>query len=85
MGNNQNRYVPTQIPNLKVKQASAGVFQTAILDLENNIRTFRFNNYGQLDLGDIENIYVPTQIHNIKAEKISAGEHNIIIIGSLVI
>jgi alpha-tubulin suppressor-like RCC1 family protein len=68
LGDNQNRNIPTQILNFKVKQQAAGANHTVIIYLENNIWTFGYNEYGQLGLGDNKNINKPTQILNLKAK-----------------
>jgi alpha-tubulin suppressor-like RCC1 family protein len=81
MMDNQDRNVPTLIPNIKASQIAAGLGHSFIIDLENNVYAFGFNDVGQLGLGDIEKRYVPTLIPNIKAKQVAAGSGYSFIIG----
>jgi alpha-tubulin suppressor-like RCC1 family protein len=80
LGDNENRNVPTLIPNIKAKSVSCGVYDTLILDLNNDVYAFGKNYSGQLGLGDNVDRNVPTLIPNIKAKYISCGDHHTIII-----
>jgi len=86
LGDNNDRYEPTQITKLKAKAISAGGFHNLVIDMENNIWSVGINYLGQLGLGrleilkDIIKINTRVKIPNIKAKAISAGyEHNLII------
>ena len=58
----EDRNIPTQIPNIKAKVVSCGNYHTMIIDLNNNVWAFGYNDYGQLGLGDNQNRNIPTQI-----------------------
>ena len=80
LDDNRNRYIPTQIPNMKAKSSSCGYTHTIIIDIDNNVWAFGWNDFGQLGLGDKENRNIPNQILNIRAKSISCGEHHTMII-----
>ena len=83
LGDNETKRrvsTPTKIPNLKAKQVSVGECHTVIIDLENNVWTFGWNQWEQLGLGINGNRKKPTQIPNIKAHQVSAGGCHTVII-----
>jgi alpha-tubulin suppressor-like RCC1 family protein len=89
LGDNQDKNIPTQIPDFKAKQISAGSSHTVVIDLDYNIWTFGYNGSGQLGLGDTQNRNIPTQItfndlssnevsgitrtRHLKAKQVSSG------------
>ena len=72
--------VLTRIQNIKAQQVACGMFDTIIIDLENNVWACGENKSGQLGLGDTEIRNAPTQIPNIKALQVSAGYRHTVII-----
>lgn len=80
LGDNENRNIPTQTPNLKAKQISAGTAHTVLIDLKDDVWSFGSNEYGQLGLGDNYNTNIPTQIPNLKSKQMSAGWYHTMII-----
>jgi alpha-tubulin suppressor-like RCC1 family protein len=80
LGDFEDRFVPTLIPNIKAKQVATGFNHSFILDSENNVYAFGSNKQGQLGLGDFEDRIVPTLIPGIKARQIVTGlAHSFII------
>jgi alpha-tubulin suppressor-like RCC1 family protein len=75
LGDNQDRYFPTMVPNIKASQVAAGLNHSLILDLKGNgsdpssgrvsdpssgrVYAFGDNSRGQLGLGDYQNRNVP--------------------------
>lgn len=86
LGDNKNRYIPTQIPHFKAKQVSAGDSHTLFIDLNDNVWSCGNNQYGQLGLGDNnpKNVSTPQMIPNInllgKARQVCAGAGSTLII-----
>ena len=64
---------------------SAGTRQTIIIDMENNVWSFGYNNNGELGLGDNIDRLTPTKIPNLKGEKVSTGIYHTIMIGTRII
>ena len=74
---------PTQLPNFKARQVSAGGFHTIVIDLNGNVWSSGMNGSGQLGLGDLRRRSILTQIElssialphgpNFKVKQISAG------------
>jgi alpha-tubulin suppressor-like RCC1 family protein len=77
--------IPTQIPNLKAQQVSAGNMYTVLIDLGSNIWAFGDNRAGELGLGYKGDRNIPTQIPHLKAYHVFAGELHPVIIATLVI
>ena len=79
LGDKEDRNIPTEISDLKVKQISPGVYSTMVIDLDNNIWSFGFNKK-QLGLGDNQDKSIPTQVSNFKARQVSvACSHSAVI------
>lgn len=75
-----SRNIPTQIPNLKAKQVSAGEVHSMVLDLDNNVWVFGSNFNGRLGINSTNmNEYSPVQISNMKAKSIHASNSSAII------
>ena len=81
----RSRSTPTQVPNIKARQVSAGTLHTIVVDLENNVWVFGHNSYGHLGLGDHDDRSGPTQVPNIKAGQVSAGEQHTVVVGTKMI
>jgi alpha-tubulin suppressor-like RCC1 family protein len=90
LGDNQNRYVPTVIPNIKARQVAAGSGYSLLIESlaggrvsdpsSGRVYAFGSNHFGQLGLGDNQNRNVPTLIPNIKAKQVAAGENHSLIL-----
>lgn len=85
-----SRFVPTQVlssdgQNLKAKSVSCGESYTMIIDMNDNVWAFGYNNNGQLGLGNQMIHFSPTQVlpitgQNLKAKAISCGKSHTILI-----
>ena len=80
LGDNEDRNLPTEIENFRVKEVSGGACHMVVIDMENNVWTFGCNGSGQLGLGDNQDTNVPTQISNLKVRQVSCGEIHTVII-----
>jgi alpha-tubulin suppressor-like RCC1 family protein len=60
LGDDVNRYVPTQILGFKAKFVSSGHISTMIIDLDDNVWGFGYNRLGVLGLGDNIHRNIPT-------------------------
>ena len=83
LGNNQDVYLPTQIPNINSKSIYCGYNHTAIIDLNDYVWIFGRNAGGELGLGDRIERRIPTALilsgQHIQAKTISCVSHTIII------
>jgi alpha-tubulin suppressor-like RCC1 family protein len=81
LGHRENRYTPTQLPNLyNAKQVVTGFSHTLFLKEDGTVWGCGRNNVGQLGLGLRENQYTPTRLRNLSNVKqviAGAGGHTL--------
>jgi alpha-tubulin suppressor-like RCC1 family protein len=85
LGDTIDRSIPTPVlyqdKNLKCKSAICGRDYVMVIDMNNDILGFGYNESGELGLGDNINRYIPTYMgQNFKAKSISCGQCHTIII-----
>jgi len=78
-----SRIVPTQVPNIKVCQVSAGFIHTLVIDVKYNVLVCGRDEHGALGLGNkITEVNRFTQIPVLKALQVSAGKFHSLIHGT---
>ena len=92
LGDNTERNTPTKIPSIKrrvayaatfniiAKSVSSGLYNTVIIDMNNEVWSFGDNDMGQLGLGDNINRNTPTKIPSFLAKSVSCGSNHTVII-----
>lgn len=81
LGDNRDRSIPTQIPNIKAKQLATGMaHHSMIIDMDDNVWVWGYNLYGQLGIGHNNDINIPIIIPNLKATQISISYRTSIIL-----
>ena len=80
LGDQVDRFKPTQIANLKAKFVACGWDHTMIIDSQGNVWSFGNNSEGQLGLGNKKERPHPTQIPNLKARAVGCGNTHTLVI-----
>jgi RCC1 and BTB domain-containing protein len=86
LGDYNDRYVPTELMNQKIKDISCGDLFTIVLTFDNLLFSFGSNLYGQLGISSTNlNISTPTQISsftNYNIIKVSCGFYHTLVLDS---
>jgi len=68
---------PTQLHGFKAKQVSCGAIHSAVIDINNYLWTFGYNQFGRLGIGNsVNQMNVPVLVTDIKVKSVSAGNQN---------